>query len=145
MTHVPYKGGAPVVIDVVGGQIPVVMSSVLTTLPHVKSGRLRALVVTSAKRHPLVPDVPTMIESGFPGFDANEWWAVLAPAGTPKEIVARLNAEITRIMAMPDVKERAAALAVEYVGSTPEEFGAFLVAETAKWGKVVKAAGLQPE
>src|SRR5688572_5148810 len=145
MEHVPYKGGAPAMMDLIGGQIPVNMAAFLTALPHVKSGKARAIVVTSGQRHKQLPDVPTMIESGYPGFESNEWWVLLAPAGTPKDIVIKLNTEIQRIMALPDVKERFVALGLEYIGGSPEKLAAFLRSETEKSAKAVQAAGLKPE
>jgi tripartite-type tricarboxylate transporter receptor subunit TctC len=145
MEHVPYKGGAPAMMDLIGGQIPVNMAAFLTALPHVQSGKARAIVVTSGLRHKQLPDVPTMIESGYPGFESNEWWVLLAPAGTPREIVTKLNSEIQRIMALPDVKERFVALGLEYIGGPPEKLAAFLKSETEKSAKAIKAAGVKPE
>lgn len=145
MTHIPYKGGAPAVQDLLGGQIPVMMASFLTGSPYVTTKRAKGLAVTSAKRQKLLPDVPTMIESGFPTLDANEWWAILAPAGTPKDVVAKVNAEIKRIMVLPDIQSRIEARGVEYLGSTPEELGAFMKNESARWTKVLLDAGIKPE
>ena len=145
MEHVPYKGGAPAMMDLIGGQIPVNMAAFLTALPHVQSGKARAIVVTSAQRHKQLPDVPTMIESGFPGFEQNEWWVLLAPTGTPKDVVAKLNTEIQRFMALPDVKERFVTLGLEYIGGPPEKLAAFLRSETEKSSKAMQAAGVKPE
>jgi tripartite-type tricarboxylate transporter receptor subunit TctC len=110
-------------------------------LPYVKSGRLNALAVTNPRRSPIVPDIPTVAESGLPGFEALQWFGILAPAGTPKEIVARLNGEIVKILRLPEVRERMSSLGAEIVGSTPEQFASFLKADTAKWAKIVKESG----
>ena len=145
MDHIPYKGGAPAVNDLLGGQIPVMMASLLTGSPHARAGKIRALVVTSAKRQPVLPDTPTLKESGFPDFEADEWWGILAPAGTPRDIIAKLNTEIVRVFSLQDVKKRIAGLGIEYIGSTPEQFGQFMRAEAVKWESVIKSAGIQPE
>jgi tripartite-type tricarboxylate transporter receptor subunit TctC len=145
MEHIPYKGGAPAVNDLLGGQIPVMMASLLTGSPHARAGKIRALFVTSAKRQRVLPDVPTLQESGFPGFEADEWWAILAPAGTPKDIASKLNTEIVRIFDLPDVKERIGNLGIEYIGSTPDGLGKFMRDEAVKWEKIIKTAGIKPE
>jgi tripartite-type tricarboxylate transporter receptor subunit TctC len=145
LLHVPYKGTAPGVIDVLAGQVKVMTPNVLTALPYIKSGRLRALAVTSAKRSEALPDVPTMAEAGVPGYESVQWYGVLAPAGTPREIVERLHVEIAKALRAGDVRERLAADGAEPVGSSPDEFAAFIRAEIAKWAKVAKAAGIQPE
>jgi tripartite-type tricarboxylate transporter receptor subunit TctC len=142
---VPYKGAAPAIADAIGGQIPIVISTIASVGPMVKGGRLRALAVSSARRDPSFPDIPTLAESGYPGFDASEWWAILGPAGMPPEVVAKLNAEIDRIMKLPDVKARSGELGIEYIGGTPEEARAFMKSEMDKWSKVVRSAGLKPE
>jgi tripartite-type tricarboxylate transporter receptor subunit TctC len=145
LLHVPYKGTGPGVIDVLAGQVKVMTPNVLTALPHIKSGRLRALAVTGAKRSEALPGVPTMAEAGVPGYESVQWYGVLAPAGTPREIVQRLYAEIAKALHAGEVRERLAADGAEPVGSTPEEFAAFIRAEIAKWSKVAKAAGINPE
>jgi len=145
MIHVPYKGTGPGAVDTVAGQVQLMMPNLLTALPHVKSGRLRALGVTSAKRSAGVPDVPTIAQAGVPGYEAIQWYGLLAPAGTPREIVTKLHGEIVKILAAPDTREKLSSDGAEPVGSTPEQFAAFIRAETEKWGKVVKAAGIQPE
>ena len=145
MIHVPYKGSGMGIVDVVAGHVPVMTPSILTGLPYAKSGRLRGLGVTSAKRAAGAPDIPTIAEAGVPGYEATQWFGVLAPAGTPREIVARLHAEIGRVLQAPDVRERLAGDGADPVGSTPDEFAAFLRSETAKWAKVVRNAGIQPE
>lgn len=143
--HVPYKGGGPMMTDLTGGQIPMAVSVMLTATPLVKSGKIRALAVTSGKREPVFPDVPTVIESGYPGFESAEWWAVLGPAGMPKEIVAKLYSVIDHAMKLPDVQERIANLGTNYIGATPEQTAAYMKSEMEKWASVVKGAGLTPE
>jgi tripartite-type tricarboxylate transporter receptor subunit TctC len=145
MLHIPYKGSTPGVVDLLAGQVSVMTPNVLTALPHIKAGRLRALAVTSGKRSDALPDVPTLAEAGVPGYDSTQWYGVLAPAGTPRPIVTRLHGEIVRALRAPDVRERLAADGAEPVGNSPEEFAAFIRAEIAKWAKVAKAAGIQPE
>ena len=145
VTHVPYKGGAPALQDLLGGHIPVVMSGLYTATQAIKAGQIRALFVTSANRSPLFPDVPTAQESGFPGFVADEWWGILAPKGTPAPVVAKINAEITKIFAHADVKSKIDKLGIEFIGSTPAEFGDFMRKESPKWSAVLKRAGVKPE
>jgi tripartite-type tricarboxylate transporter receptor subunit TctC len=145
MLHVPYKGTGPGVVDLLAGQVGVMAPNVLTALPHIKAGRLRALAVTSARRSEVLPDVPTVAETGVAGYESVQWYGVLAPAGTPRDIVQRLHAEISRALHAKDVRERLAADGAEPVGSSPEEFAAFIRAEIAKWARVAKAAGIQPE
>jgi tripartite-type tricarboxylate transporter receptor subunit TctC len=145
MEHIPYKGGSPAVVDLLGGQIPVMTASFLTAIPHVRSGKARPIAITSLERNKEVPDVPTIAESGFPGFEGFEWWVLLAPAGTPRDVISKLNGEIQRILALPDVKERLLALGTEPIGGTPEQMAAFLRSETDKLGKALQAAGVKPE
>jgi tripartite-type tricarboxylate transporter receptor subunit TctC len=145
ITHVPYKGGAPALTDVLGGNIPLVIGTTTTVTPFVRSGKLRALAVTSAKRSKLLPEVPALAEQGFPEIDAVEWWAILAPAGTPRDIALKLNAEIARIMTLPDVTERLTSFGVEFIGGSPNDLLAFLKREMARWGAVVKAAKITPQ
>ncbi len=145
MQHVPYKGSGQAVIDLLAGQVQVMFSGMSSVMPHVKAGKLRPLAVTGAQRSPAAPEVPTIAESGFKGFEAAAWYGVLAPAGTPKPIVGRLHAEIVRALKLPDVKERLESVGFELVGSTPEAFGAYIKTEIAKWAKVVKASGVKPE
>ena len=145
MVHIPYKGSAPAIIDLLAGQVVVMTATMLTGIPHVRSGRLRALGVTSMRRTGVAPDVPTITESGVPGYEAVQWYGVLAPAATPKEIVARLNRDITAILQMPEVKERFAADGGDPGGNTPEEFARYIRSETEKWAQVVKTAGIKPE
>ncbi len=145
MQHVPYKGSGQAVIDLVGGQVQAMVSGMSSVMAHIKAGRLRPLAVTGAQRSPAVPDLPTIAESGFPKFEATAWYGVLAPAGTPKPIVTRLHDEIVRALKMPDVKERLEYVGFEIVGSTPEEFGAYIKTEIKKWQPVVKASGVKPD
>jgi len=144
MTQVAYKGGGPLMTDVIGGHIPTGVTSLTTSLQHYKSGKLRVLGVGSTKRSPAMPDVPTVIEAGLPGYEAVSWYGMLAPAGTPPAVVRKLQEEIHRIVADPAVRERFAGLGAEGVGNTPEEFGAFLKIESDKWGRIIKDIGLQP-
>ena len=139
--HVPYKGVAPALVDLISGQVHALVSTMPSATPHVKSGRLRALAVASAQRARTMPEVPTFQEAGFPGFEASAWNAVLAPAGTPDEIIKRLNGAITKIVQNPDIQDRLAAQGAEPIGDAPEQFGKYLQAEVAKWAKVVKASG----
>ena len=143
MVHVPYKGAVLALNDLLGGRLSLIFSSMPPALPHVKTGKLRALGVTSATRSPAVPDVPTIAQSGLPGYEVINWYGVLAPAGTPKEVVAKLNAEIIKILKMSEVKERLAAQGAETFSSTPEQFAAYIKKETEKWATVVKYSGAQ--
>jgi len=145
MVHIPYKGTAPGVVDLLAGQVLVMAPNVLTALPHIKSGRLRALAVTSAKRSVALPDVPTVAEAGLPGYDSTQWYGVLAPAGTPRDVVARLHDGIVHALRDAEVGKRLAADGAEPVGSSPEEFAAFIRSESEKWAKVASAAGIKPE
>ena len=141
LTHVPYKGAAQAMTDTLGGQVQSFMSSVPSALSHIKSGRLRALAVTSAQRSPELPSVPTVAESGYRGFEASTWYGLLAPAGTPASVIARLNAEVNRALATQEVRARLASEGGETLGGSPEQFAAFLAAEHAKWGRVVRESG----
>jgi tripartite-type tricarboxylate transporter receptor subunit TctC len=143
MLHVPYKGSGPAVSDLVGGQVNLMFDNMPSSLPHVKSGRLRAIAVTGSKRSPAVPDLPTIAESGVPGYDSVAWFGVLAPAGTPPAIVHKLNAEIIKVLKSPDVAQRLSSQGAEPVYNTPEEFSAYIKTEMGKWAKVVKASGAQ--
>jgi len=145
MQHVPYKGSGQAVVDLVGGQVQVMVSGMSSVMPHIKAGRLRALAVTGAQRSPAVPDIPTIAESGFPKFEATAWYGVLVPARTPKAIITRLHDEIVRALKMPDVKERLESVGFEIVGSTPEAFGAYIKSEIVKWAPVVKASGAKAD
>jgi tripartite-type tricarboxylate transporter receptor subunit TctC len=139
--HVPYKGSAPAVADLLGGQVQMMFDNMPVSLPHVKAGKLRALAVTSLTRSAALPDVPTMDEEGLKGFDATSWFGLLAPAGTPKDIVAKLNAASVKALASPEMRERLAAQGAEPMGNTPDQFAVFIKAEIDKWAKIVKASG----
>jgi tripartite-type tricarboxylate transporter receptor subunit TctC len=141
MVHVPYKGGGPALADLVGGQLHVVFATTTSTRDFVAAGRLRALAVTSLKRTTILPDVPTLNESGIPGFEVLAWYGVMAPAGTPRPIVTRLSRELQRIARLDDVRKRVLAQGAESVGSSPEEFAAFFRGEIEKWQKVMAASG----
>ena len=141
MTHIPYKGSAPALQDLIGGQVQLMFDNLPPSLPHIKAGKLRALAVTSATRSSALPDTPTIAESGLPGFEASSWFGVLAPAGTPPAIIARLNAEIGAWLASAEAKEKMLALGANIGGGSPEDFARHIAAETAKWQKVVKASG----
>lgn len=141
MNHIPYKGSAPALADTVGGQTQVMFDTMLSAMPHVKAGKLKALAVTSATRSPAAPDVPTVAESGLPGYEVIAWNGLLAPAGTPPEVVVRLSAELKKALAAPDMKDKFAAQGFAAVWSTPEAFGRFLAAEVDKWARVVKVSG----
>jgi tripartite-type tricarboxylate transporter receptor subunit TctC len=145
MTHVPYKGGGPALNDLVGGQIQLMLENIPSTLPHAKSGRLRALALSGLKRSPLVPDLPTLDEAGLKGYEIVGWNGLFVPSGTPRPIVTRLHGDIAKALAQADVKERLATMGAEPVGNSPEEFRAFVKAEIVKWAKVVKEAGLKVE
>lgn len=145
MTYIPYKGGELALIDLVAGQVHLVFSNLLSSLPYVRSGRVRALAVTSAMRYGAVPEIPTVAESGLPGFDAVNWYGWLAPAGTPAAIVNKLNAEIGNVVRMPEVQQRFARDGAEPVTSTPSQFSARIVSEVVRWRKVVKEANLRVE
>jgi tripartite-type tricarboxylate transporter receptor subunit TctC len=145
LQHVPYKGGGQAVIDVLGGQIPLVFTAIASAQQHVKSGKLVALGVPSPRRSPALPDVPTFIESGLPGFDAVSWVGIFAPAKTPRPIVEKLQKEIAAALQSDKVKERYAILGIEPVGNSPEQFTEQIRADLARWGEVVKAAKIKIE
>jgi len=141
MTHVPYKGSAPALQDLIAGQVQLMFDNLPPSLPQIKSGKLRALAVTSATRAPALPDVPTVAESGLPGFEASSWFGLLAPAGTPPAIIAKINAEVAAWLASPEGKEKLASIGANAAGGSPEDFARHIQAETAKWAKVVKESG----
>ena len=141
MTHVPYKGAAPAMQDLIGGQIQLMFDNLASSLGQVRAGKVKALAVTTAKRTALAPELPTVAESGLPGFDISTWFGVFAPAGTPREALDRLHAEFTRALAAPDVRQRILALGAEPVGNRPEEFAAYIRDEAAKYARLVKASG----
>ena len=141
MTHVPYKGSAPALQDLVGGQVQIMFDNLPPSLPMIRAGKLRALAVTSAARAPALPDVPTVAEAGLPGFEASSWFGLLAPAGTPPAIVAKINGEVAAWLATPEAKEQLSKQGAAAAGGTPDDFAKHIAAETAKWAKVVKASG----
>ncbi|MBX6376261.1 MAG: tripartite tricarboxylate transporter substrate binding protein, partial [Acetobacteraceae bacterium] len=141
LVHVPYRGSPPLLADLVSGQVSVGFDNVLSSAPLIAAGRLRALAVSGARRAPALPDVPTLAESGLPGFDVTVWQGLLAPAGTPAPVVARLNTEIVAALRSPDLRARLDQLGVEAIGSSPEEFARFLNAELARWGEAVRRSG----
>jgi tripartite-type tricarboxylate transporter receptor subunit TctC len=145
VVHVPYKGAAPALVDLIGGQIAFMFNNTLEVLPYAKSGRLRALAMASAQRAAVMPDVPTFAEAGYKGFEATVWWGVLAPAATPKDVIARLNADIGRALRAPDMKEKFTALGAEITGGTPEQYADFLKNEITKWAGVIKASGIRAD
>jgi tripartite-type tricarboxylate transporter receptor subunit TctC len=143
--HVPYKGGAPAVADLVAGRLSLMMANLTTAQPHIRAGRLRGLGIGTSKRSTLFPDLPTIAESGVPGYEANNWNGVVAPARTPKAIIERLHREVAAILKESAVAERMAKSALEPIGDTPNEFSRYLKSESDKWGKLVKSAGIRPE
>jgi len=145
IVHIPYKGSAPAVTDLLGGQVHLMFDNVPNVLPHVKAGKLVALGQTGVKRSPLISDIPTVAEAGVAGYEVTVWFGLVAPAGTPREVVQKLNAETVRILAMPDVRERFLAQGVEPAGGTPEQFGEHIRTQMAKWAKVVADAGVKAE
>jgi tripartite-type tricarboxylate transporter receptor subunit TctC len=142
MVHVPYKGGAPAMIDLIAGQIQLIFSSPPTAVPQVKAGKIRALAVTTARRSAILPELPTIAESGLPGFEADNWYGVAVAARTPRAIVDRLNAEFVRVLSMPEVKEVLLKQGLEAAPGTPDAFGAYMKSEYVKWAKVIAEAGL---
>jgi len=145
LVHIPYKGSGQVMGDVIGGQLALIFDQIVSSLPHVQGGKLRMLAITSAKRFPSLPDLPTIAESGVPGYESISWAGVAVPAGTPKEIVARLHAEIVKVLAMPDIRERFLRDGIETIGSTPEQFSEHIRRERIKWAKVVKDSGAKAD
>jgi len=145
MTHVPYKGAAPAMNDLIGGQIQLMFDNLASALGQVRAGRVRALAVTTAKRTALAPELPTIAESGLPGFDINTWFGIFVPANTPREIVDRLHDEFTRALAAPDVREKMLSLGAEPVGNKPEEFAAYIRSEAEKYARVIKASGAKAD
>ena len=143
--HIPYKGNAAAMTDVIGGQIELLFDQMATAVPHVKGDRVRALAVTTSTRAAAMPEVPTVAESGVPGFETNAWFGVVGPAGMPKDVADRIQASYARALAQPDIKEKLAAQGLTLVGNKPEEFGAYMQAEMGKWAKVIQEAGIKIE
>lgn len=145
LTHIPYKGSPQATFDLIAGQFEMMFGIGTTAMPEVKHGRLRALAVTTASRLPALPDLATVAESGLPGFEAVTWFGFVAPAGTPREIIVRLNTEINRVGALPEIRQQLAAQSIDAMSSTPEQFAAYIRDETAKWARVVKSSGARAE
>jgi len=145
VVHVPYKGTQPALTDLLGGRVPVMFDGVITSLPHIRAGKLKAIAVASLTRSQLLPDVPTMTEAGLPGFESVGLATLMAPAGTPPEIVNKVSAEIAAILKAPDVRDQLVAMGLEVVGSSPAEFTQYIRSESAKWGKVIKDAKIKAE
>jgi tripartite-type tricarboxylate transporter receptor subunit TctC len=143
--HIPYKGSAPAVTDLIAGQVQVMFDNTPNVLPHVKAGKLKALGVSSKTRSALAPEIPSVDESGVPGYDVTVWFGVLTVAGTPRDVVQRLNTEMVKILTSPEIKERFGKTGVEVVAGTPEHFQKYLNAEVDRWAKVVQAAGIKAD
>jgi len=138
MTHIPYKGGGPLIINAIGGHVPVAIASLALFSPHIQSGRLKAIGITSPKRHPQYPDVATVAEQALPGFDAEAWWGLLAPVNTPAPILMRMHAEVTKALKIPALQQHLDQQALTVVASSPDEFGKFLANEVERWARVVR-------
>ena len=145
LTHIAYKGTGPALNDLLGGQISMMFSQTSSALPHIKAGKLRAIGTASARRSAVMPDVPTVAEQGFPGFEATSWYALMVPAGTPQDVIAKLHAETVKAVRSPDLKEKLAGLGAEAVGNTPAELAAQIQREGARWAEVIRKQGLKPE
>ncbi len=145
MTHVPYKSTPQALVDVIGGQVTFLFVDLSVSRPHTQSGRAKLLAVATLNRSPLAPEIPSMDELGYKGFDIPAWFGLFAPAGTPKDVISRLNAEMVKIMARPDVKQTLASMGIDAFSSTPEELGDYVKSEIQKWARLVKDAGIQPE
>lgn len=141
LTHIPYKGSAPAVTDLLGNQIAIMFDNLPSVIPHVRSGKLRAIAITTAKRSPELPDVPTIAEAGVPGYEAMSWFGLLAPAATPAPVLAKLSGALAKVLANPEVKKKIVDQGGEPVNETPAQFAAFIQSESVKWGKVVKSSG----
>jgi tripartite-type tricarboxylate transporter receptor subunit TctC len=145
MVHIPYKGGGPALTDLLGGQVPIFVAVISTGVPPVKTGRAVALAVTGAKRSTALPDVPTVAETpGLKGYEASNWYGMLAPAGTPQPIISRLHKDLTAVLQSPDIRDALLTRGIDAESSTPDEFTAYIKSESAKWGKVIRAANLKP-
>jgi len=145
ITHVPYKGGGPAMVDLLGGQINLIFATAASAISHVQSGKIRALAVTTANRSKLVPELATVAEAGLPGFEANNWYGIVVPAKTPRPIINRPNKEFTAVLNMPDVKDLLFKQGLDAAPGTPEAFGAYIKSETTKWAKVIKASGAKAQ
>ncbi|MDB5812414.1 MAG: hypothetical protein JWN94_4536 [Betaproteobacteria bacterium] len=145
LTHVPYKGSGPGLTDLSAGRLAVAFSTALSVVPFVKGGRLRAIAVTSSARSSFMPELPTVAESGLPGYEAGSWYGVVAPAGTPRPVVMRLNAEIIKALVLPEVRDRLVSQGIDPVGNTPDQFAAYIRSEIVKWAKIIKSTGVTAE
>jgi len=145
LVHIPYKGSGPSINDLIGGRVMLTMDSLLQSLPHIKSGRLKALAVPGPKRSALLPDVPTIAESGLPGFALTNWFGLLAPAATPRDVLVKVHDDVVRILKEPELEKRISDLGADVVGNSAEEFGAAMRAESAQWAEIIKAAGIRVE
>jgi len=145
LVHVPYKGGGPAMTDLVGGQVQLVFATTASAIPQIKAGRIKGIAVTTARRSSLMPDLPTISEAGLAGFDANNWYGIVVPAKTPRPIIDQLNAEVTKILHMEDVKATLHNQGLDPAPGTPEQFGAYIHSERIKWAKVIKASGAKAE
>ncbi len=145
MTHIPYKGENPALTDTMGGQVPIMFGNISVAVPHIKAGKLRAIASTGAARSPLLPDVPTVAESGLKGFAVATWFGLLGPAGMPADLVLRIQRDVARVLATPEVRNRLVDMGVDITANTPEEFGAYLRTEIVRYAKVIKDAGIKPE
>ncbi len=145
LQHVPYKGNAAAMTDVIGGHIEMLFDQMATAVPHIKEEKVKAIALTSLARSPAMPDIPTVAEAGFPGFEATAWFGVVGPPKMPKELVERIRAAFAKALAMPDVKDRLAAQGLVLIGSSPDEFGTYIKSELGKWGDVIRKAGIKVE
>jgi tripartite-type tricarboxylate transporter receptor subunit TctC len=145
LVHIPYKGSGPSFTDLLGGQVSLTFDSLLQAYPYIKAGKLNALAVLGSKRSPLLPQTPTVAESGVPGYELTNWFGLVVPAATPRELIARLYGDVSKVLAMPDVREKIQAMGADVIGSSPGEFAGFMRAETAKWAKVIKVANIRAE
>jgi tripartite-type tricarboxylate transporter receptor subunit TctC len=145
LAHVPYKGSGPGMTDLLGGRVMLTMDSLLQGLPHIKAGKLRALAVLGPKRSPLLPNVPTMAEAGVAAYSLTNWFGLLAPAGTPKDVVMKVHSEVAKVLAEPELRKKIADMGADVVGNSPEEFGAGMRAESAQWAEIIKSANIRPE
>jgi tripartite-type tricarboxylate transporter receptor subunit TctC len=145
LTHIPYKGSAPSITDLIGGRVMLTMDSLVQSLPHIKAGRLKALAVLGPKRSALLPDVPTVAESGLPGYALTNWFGLLAPAATPADRISKLHADVVAVLRDEEVQKKIAALGADVVGNSPQEFGAAMRAESAQWAEIIKSAGIRAE
>ena len=145
LVHIPYKGSGPSINDLIGGRVMLTMDSLLQSLPHIKSGRLKALAVPGPKRSALLPDVPTIAESGLPGFALTNWFGLLAPAATPRDVLVKVHDDVVRILKEPELEKRISDLGADVVGNSAEEFGAAMRAESGQWAEIIKAAGIRAE